>query len=719
MKKNIFVLLTITFLYLFINFIFNSTIWKEVIVPHKKTSLVLYGESPTYEVVSEIVRKNIIAGKNPFTKYENIFYPQGWNFVLDDTAPFFGFIFLFTRPFLDMHQSLMLIVVTSIFLSNLSMFLLLKLLNFDNKTSFLGGLIYGFTPFISLRLGHPNYLSLYFFPLFTALIILIYKNKNKFNKLFFSICLGFLAWTLILTNLYYTVMIFLSLIIFGVIILIFEKKIFFNYFFKQIKYFILSFIVFTVLLIPWLAKVFEFLKFNSYNVITPIVNYIPYSADLLNLFIPSRANLTYQHLLLNLNHYLPYTKEIFEDFIYPGILVISGLLSALFFWKKLPKIIKMTYITSIIFLILAFGPYLKFFGKITKIPLPYLLLYKIPLIQMARAPGRFVIPFVFFAVIVSSYIFQKLTNKITNIKKIILTMILLLVFFIDQRYLVTPESDRQLPTKIYSYLFSKNPGPVLDIPYSIRDGLRFLGHKHLIWHPYAQLLHNQPIYGIYAGRIDEDIFEFYKNDPLFGLLDQIINSKPRFYKEKIKQIDLEKIKQSIEFFNIKTIILKHNQKYSKGIDSIITQIGFKKILIDQNYSLYQNQNTTFLSIGKYEMRYLDGWYSNELEGRWSKGKINKILFKNSNKKHLNLTLNIYSIKKYQSTSLYLNSQFIKKIEIKPDQLLTFQVDLTKNLKLGFNEIIFKSSNSYLLNQVTNIKEDFRNVSFFLKNIEVK
>jgi len=725
MKKQIKTLFFISLIYLFVNFLFNFTVWKDIIYPQKNNVLALYGESTTYEIVAEIVRKNIISGQNPFTTYNNIFYPEGWNFVLDDIAPFNGFIFLFTRLFLNMHQSLMLIVVASILLSNLSMYWLLRVLKFNKIISFFGGLIYGFTPFISLRIAHPNYTTLYFFPLIASLIILIGKSKEKNRKIFFSIILGISSSALVLTNLYYTVMIFLALIIFGSMLIIFERKLFIKYFIKEIKYFFLSIIIFIIFLLPWLIKVYELLRFNSYDTITSLANYIPYSADLLNIIVPSKANPLYKIILKNLYAYVPYIKNIFENFIYPGVIILIGLTITLFSWKKLPKIIKIVFLVSTIFLIFTFGPYFKILGKVTSIRLPYYYLYKLPLIQMARAPGRFVVPFVFFATLTTAYVFKRLTDNMAEGKRRLLMIFLLTVFFIDQIYFIVPQKSILLPKNIYTYLSVNNSGPVLNIPYTIRDGLRFLGYKNVVWHPYSSFIHEQPLYGNYAGRIDEDIFLYYERDPLFGFLHKIINGNTKDYKTLLDEVNYNDLEKSIDFFNINNIVLKKDELYSKEVINIVQKLGFTKIITDNEYILYQRnkkENKEFIKINvkskKDEYYFYEGWYNAEPEGRWTHGNISKIFFKINRIRPMKVKLKVSTIKNIEKTEIYLNNQYLKTITILPGQINNFEVELGSSLKLGFNQIIFKSLKSYLLGNLTNNLNDSREVSVFIKNIQI-
>jgi hypothetical protein len=712
--------------YLLVNIIFNSFIWKDIIYPAPSNILVSYGESPTYEVIAEAVKNNILSGKNPLATYKNIFYPTGWNFVVDDIAPINGFFFIFLRPFFDIHQSLMLIIVFSIFFSNLSMYLLLQNLNFKKLVSFVMGLVYGFTPFISMRFGHPDYVSLYFFPLITLFIILIERSKKTCQKILYGSLLGITGAVLLLTNLYYTVMVFLSLIILGLMLFIFDKKILYKYFLKNILYYVTAISTFLLLLYPWLIKTIEYIKFNNFKTIASIENYIPFSADISNFFLPSKANFIYKQFLIKLSRLLPYTKDIFEDFIYPGLILLIGTLIIVVQWKKIPKIIKIIFSVGFIFLILTLGPYLKIFGKTTSLPLLYAFLYRIPLLQMARAPGRFIVIFIFFATICVTYVINR--NLLNRSKKyqILFLLFLFSIFLIDQNYGSLIQTQRmRLPMKIYQNLLKTNHGPVLEIPYSIRDGLRSLGYKHAIWYPWAQRIHQQPIFNIYAGRLSEDIFRYYYNDYLFGSLDKLINEKSDDYLDFETNFNDEKFKQSLDFFNIHSIILKNDEKYSSLVESLITKSGFKKVLKDGEYDLFIKntfEQQEFLKPDLTSMNdsmLFDGWWDGEPDGRWTRGSVSKILFKTNNKHSLKLQFSAVTIKKTVKTKVYVNKIYIGESIFKPDQISNYSFELGNSLAVGFNEIILRFSTTYRIRDVTDSKNDLREVSLFMKDIEIK
>jgi hypothetical protein len=582
-KKINFKLLSIVVLiYLLVNLLFNINIWKDIIRPSSENILVQQGESPTYEYIAESVKQNIIKGNNPFKPINNIPYPFSWDFVIDDMAPINGFYFLFLRPFFTIHQSMMLIVVFGILLSNLSMFFLLKYLKINSFIAFIFGLIYGFTPFVSLRLiGHPTYTALYIFPILILFFLLMTDLKiNNKKRILYAILLGISFWMTVLTNLYFVIMI----IIFILLILVFKLfnnwKNVMKFISIQKKYLIIFIISSFIFLLPWFSKTIEFLLIEPLSKPVELINYSQLSGDFLNIFIPSRLNPLYNEFLNEISKYLSYISEIFEDFIYPGLILIICYIIFGINYKKFNKNIRDYFWISIIFLVFSLGPYLRIAGIITNIPLPYIFFYNIPIFNLARAPGRFIVVFIFLGCLISAFVVQHLVNK-KILKKNIIYVILIAIFFIDQFYINLDSVKRPIPIHILKYINRQSKGVTLNIPFTIRDGINFLGHKHLIWLPNWQFIHNQPGFDIYAGRINEEIFDFYKKDYLFNTLNSLINNKkaPSFLNE-------QKISKSISYFNIKNIILNKKYSYSKKIENVLINLQFKKIIEDGNYILY-------------------------------------------------------------------------------------------------------------------------------------
>lgn len=725
-RNNFRFIILISFVYIVINFVFNFHIWQDILNPSPNNVLAIQGESPIYEYVAERIRLNILTGKNPFDETKEIMFPFEWNFSLDDIAPINGFYFLFLRPFFSIHQSLMIIVLFGIFLANMSMYVLLRKLKVNMFTSFLFGLIYGFTPFISYRVGgHSTYTAIYLFPLLGIVFnLLLDKRNNIKKKLIYSITLGLLFTIALLTNLYYFVMVGILALILLLIFILKDTSYTIKVFRQNLKYFIISAICFVIFLLPWLIKAFEYLSTNSYSSPLNTIDYIPFSADVLNIFLPSRFNPFYNRFLIAISSHLTFITSVFEDFIYPGIIIIVGYIFVVFNYKKLSRSIHNYFWTSIIFLLLTFGPYLKIAGKVTSIPMPFLLFHSIPFVQLARAPGRFIVVFIFLACIVSAYMMDFLIKKHKAKKYALIVFIFILIFFVDQTYFVNKGVGQVLPIKIYTYLKEHHSGPVLNIPFTIRDGLRNIGNPHGIWEPYSQLIHTQPIYSVYAGRLSNDIFNFYKDIYMFDLIDNLINKKKLY---PLTSVDKNRLARSFDFFDVKNILLKNDEVYSKIVSDLIKEFNFQPILNDAKYTLYIRKEEVlkeeflkadFVSTQDNFVLY-DGWYNPENGYRWTHGKITKSLFKINQKRPMELKLTAEAIVEPQKIRVFVGKKYIETLIVESGKAKEYKLDLGGNLNKGLNMIIFKFSKSYNLGKLTNNKKDMREVSLNVKNLSLQ
>lgn len=722
--KDLKFLILFLLVYLVINFIFNFNIWQDIVNPSSINILTIQGESPIYEFVAERVRLNILSGQNPFTPAKEIMYPFGWNFTLDDVAPINGFYFLFLRPFLSPHQSLMLIVVLGIYFSNFLMFLLLKELGMKKETAFLFGLVYGFTPFISYRVGgHQPYTALYVFPLIVLLTLRLIRS-NKRDKFINALVLGFSLALTVLTNLYFSVMIALLTGVFLTLAYFLEKRSLINIFRQNLWYFMIAILAASLFLTSWFIKGYQYLLISSYKTILKPISYIPFSADLFSFIIPSRFNPIYKNLLDSLAQKSDFISNIFEDFTYPGIIIVFFYIVAFFRYSKVPNLFKATLWTSVFFWILTLGPYLKVLGRTFQIPLPYLILQLLPVIQMARAPGRFIVPFIFLAIILAAYLFENdlLKNKF---KKNFPYFVFFLVFLLDQAYITLPAKTLDLSIRISRYLKKTNAGPTLTIPFVIRDGLQSIGDTDIIWQPYASLLHGQPIYSVYAGRISPDIFDFYRNNYLFKNLDLIINTS-KYKKSLVENLDATQLKEQLDFLDTKNIIIKKDRPYSKDLKKLFIDLGFFKVMDRPDYTLLSRKKIKTKEFVAVDFRkeinsplLLEGWHNPEIGERWTKGKVSSLLFKTHGQRPFKLHLKAEAIVKTQEVRIYVNSDYAGKINVLSNQTKDYEFDVSKKIKPGFNFIVMRFSHFYKLGELTNNPKDQREVSLNVKYIALE
>lgn len=615
---------TAIFIFLLINIIFNFQIWKEIFTPD--INLRSYGgDKLIMEYITEESYQNLIKFKNPFQLNQKILYPFNINISLNDPGLTNSFFFLFLRPLFNSYRSLLIIVVLNILLSNITMYLLLSKLKVKNGIALLVSIIYVFSSFLSHRIqAHYSYTCLYYFPLLFLLGFQFVENNSTFTKgkskkkqnILLSTSFGIVLALTLYANFYYFFMAIISIFYYFFYFLIVNTKNFINFLKQTVKYFFFSFFAFLTFLLPWIIQVIR-LFVNEELVKTPgFGGSIEYSGDLLNFVTPSEYNPFYTYLLSTLPNALPFVASYrsfyfdnWEKLTYPGIIILITYIVILF--KKIPKNIwikiKSHYIISIFFAILTLGPFIKFFGKwfITVdeginiyFPSLFLLLHYIPGISTIRIPTRFSAIYIFFASIVVAIVLNNLVSKLSKKMKTVLLIILFSVFFIDQFYTVSTLSYQKIPIKAYTYIKNDpEQSTVLEIPFTVRDGFRYIGFVHAISPMKGALIHGKPVIGGYLPRVNPKIFDFYENLPFIGYVARIIdkgNYDPSKEKPKEPQIivykkDISIVINEIEKLNIKYVLLKNKEKYTQSISDILIRAEFNKIMTDEGYDLYMRK----------------------------------------------------------------------------------------------------------------------------------
>src|SRR3989338_5173659 len=168
--------------YLFINVLFNRHfMWSELFFDRSKVGAV-EGEVYASEWGLEQLYQKIIHFQNPFSPIKSILYPFGISTAGSDGG--FSLYYVFLRPFLSPHQTLMIIMALNLLLANIAMYALLRKINFNKMISFLIGASYGYMTFLTARLGgHPLYTAIGLLPLFYLSLLTFFEAKNRLGKI--------------------------------------------------------------------------------------------------------------------------------------------------------------------------------------------------------------------------------------------------------------------------------------------------------------------------------------------------------------------------------------------------------------------------------------------------------------------------------------------------------------------------------------------------------
>lgn len=711
--------------YTIVNLIFNYRVyWHQLITDLSKNGAV-WGEVQSYEWLTDKFYRTMTAGQNPFGLVQGILYPFDFHLGLTDAAN--GFYFLFLRQFFSIHQSMSVVAAISLLLANVGMYLLLRSLKFEKFISFFIGLSYGYMTFLFPRGGHLNYWCIYLFPWFYYSLISLLESKKVFSKIFSSIGVSLFFVLTLWLNFYYFVMLLISLFCLSIYFLLLNDKLLYQQTKKLWKYGILIFLLMVIFLVPWIKGLYEATKFDEIPKTTGWGGAIEFASDLFNYFIPSgygyyvsKYPFLYQPFLIFLRLFRPEARSIFENFTYPGIIILASYFFLIFVYKRIDKKtkenIKPFLFTSVVFFILTLGPFLHVFGHWTLtvdegikivIPLPYIILHYIPFLNNIRVPGRLIVGFIFFAYIVCAYLINYyLKNKSTRFKQAFF-ILLLFIFIFDQRVadnIFPPPQD--YPYKIFQTIkLDKDNASVLEIPFTVRDGFTYFGNGDAIGMTVGESLHGKPVLGGYMGRISDYKKNYYRNNPLFGylgrLIDGSLDNNPIIDKYDLinwANLDIEKSREVINFLSLKYLILNNDMPYAATLSAKITELGFQNKLIERNFSLWTRvpEKKDFLSIKLSEQNdiiYLGmGWHNEEENFRWAEKK-SFVMFKTAKQKKYKLNFIASAFNRDQYVSIYLNKKIVRRINISTE-MKEYSIPIDFEFKAGINKVYFMFDNYY-------------------------
>lgn len=733
--------------YTVINIIFNYRIyWRQIFSDLTKTGAI-YGEVQVYEWALEKFYQTLMSGKNPFGTSTAILYPFGLNFSMLDLGN--GLFFPLLRPFLSPHQTMSILVTVSLIVANIGMYLLLRKLNFSKMLSFIVGAAYGYMTFLMPRAGHLSYWSIFIFPWFYYFTISLISQKNKITKNLSALGVSIIFVLALWINFYYFIILLISIFSVALYFLLSKTGNFFIQTIKLWKHLVLILFFSLIFLTPWLIGLYELFIFDLVPKTRGWGGAIEFSSDLFNYIIPSEYGyfitkfpVLLKPISLFLQLFTIRGRSIFENFTYPGIIILTCYSVLIFLYRKFDKKtkenIKPFLFVSAIFFVLTLGPFLHVFGHWTLtlddgirivIPLPYIVLHYIPFLNNIRVPGRLIVGFIFFAYIVCAYIINNfLKNKSVRFKQVFFAF-LFLIFVVDQRVTNNILPPPQIhPYSIFNIIKTdREKVSVMEIPFTVRDGFTYFGDLDAVGLTVGQPLHEKSVIGGYFGRISDYKRNYYMKNPFFGYLGRLIDTNVKI-NPGINQADLPnwinldiiKSKNTINFLDLKYIIMNDKMPYVATLSANFKDIGFYKEKEDKNFSLWARpiDKKEFLNIDMNDpndLIYLGmGWFDKENNFRFA-SKRSSVMFKVLKKRKFVLNFEASAFYKKQKLKIYLNKKEIGQMDLSVDKK-NYKLPIDVEFDEGINFIYFFSNNEYQPSKVIPGNLDERRISFNFNRI---
>lgn len=195
----------------------------------------------------------------------------------------------------------------------------------------------------------------------------------------------------------------------------------------------------------------------------------------------------------------------------PIVLLVAGFRCRL----SVPSIRRWLWAAGL-FLVWSLGPYLMVFGVNTALMLPETVLRFLPVLSNARVPGRAFVGVVLAVALVGALVLASIGNRR---RRTLLATLALAAALIDLWPRPWPVTAFEIPEP-YRLLRLLPRGPVLEVPFGIRDGFGEVGrldHRSLVY----QTTHQQPLMGGFVARLSPRVRAAHMEDPVLGPLLQL------------------------------------------------------------------------------------------------------------------------------------------------------------------------------------------------------
>jgi hypothetical protein len=450
----------------------------------------------------------------------NAFYPSKLSLLFSDllipqTILAYPFSLVFDNPILVFN----LVFLFTFVLNYISLFLFWKVVFKKDWLAFIGSVLFIFSPFFFLQLGHVQMLS--YWPFFFGLYSLLMSTKKR--SINFSVLTGLFIFIQFLSSVYLSLFMLYSIVVYKTLSFLRTR----NW---------VDFIVKTVLILSIFGMfsgyfIYKYAEVkNNYELDRNIGEYILYSAHLSDyIFTTNLATILNKTSFVSswnkFDHHVVGEKAAFPGLLM-SIMAFFGLFKLVKNNKEFGLVIE-TCRYNIYFVILlvsglvfSLGPRLNFNGSYAHIPLPYYFFIKyLPFFDSIRALARW--SFVFYLGIVYFVLrfMSRLQTKPLAKKVLLVSLLVGLVFECFPNNIKSVEGSVGLTgqSELYNLCLSDNL-VVLEVPYThmfgvkggIVGGLSYISKIQL-----SSLGHNCNMVNGYSGFNPKDQLEYF--DSLSGL----------------------------------------------------------------------------------------------------------------------------------------------------------------------------------------------------------
>jgi hypothetical protein len=572
--------------------------------------------------------------------------------------------------------------------------------------AFAAGFIFTFCPYHFAHLmGHLNLVAMEWIPLY---VLFLLKATQTQRWRFVPMAGLFLALTALAD--WYYVMYLVMFTVLYVVVRVVTTRPRFNMVMSDLVRVGLIGAVFVVIASPILIPTLVEAMTTSYAVYPPVQT-LHHSPDLLAFFAPSPFHPIWGRMAEGWENI--YHSPLAEKIVYLGYvpLVLSGIA----IWREWRRV-RLWLIVAVVFFTLALGPLLHLGGQTTftsfdtTVPLPYLLLYYLPLVPASRAVSRFEVMVVLSLGIMAAWGLvvamraargQQLLGGL-NVRLAIPVVALLLIGF---EFLAVPYqmSAPQVPAFLAAIAAEKGDFAILDVPFSM------IRSRYLLY----QTVHEKRIVGGYISRSQP--YRFVQVTPA---VQQLVNLARG---PDINTIALRKMGENVlGYYNVGYVVvhkkLDKPDAVEKALDMATRIFGRGPDYEDDMAAAFRVRpagRALFVCVG-------DGWYDKESTEvgatRWM-GEEATLVLVSSTSGPATLELQASSFREKRNVQLLEGDSEIARFTVLPGDPQKFEAEIP-SLKQGETVVRIMSEEPPVSPASLGMGDDSRRLSVSVSNVAI-
>jgi len=482
-----------------------------------------------------LVMEKALSGSFDLFFTDRIFYPDGVNLIYHTLSPANGLIGLIPNVLFGPVFTLNFLLILTFVLSAYGAYRLCYYVSSHRWGSIIAGLVFAFCPYRMVHtIEHLNLASTQWIPFFFLFLLKTRQEPSPRNAIWISL---FFLLTLY-SCWYYGV--FLAL--FGFMFILFSLQ-------TRVENLGAKTVLFSLVTLIGIAPILWNMpeSENLGNLYTGLRDTQHYGADLLGFFIPS----SFHPVLGSIGHWgiMTFRYDLFEGTVYLGIVVLF-LIPIGFYKGQVPNKIFWVF-TTLFFFLATLGPYLKVAGRDVftlpgqieiYLPLPFNALYRFPLLDMIRAPGRYDIMFLLCASVAIPFAIRWLMERFRFGGNTVFLLAVLILF----EYLAVPIPTVPLEINLWHQKIAQDNRnySILDIPV----------HYDIRRYQFEQTVHGKDLVVGHVSRTPKSKNKIFSDNDIL-----VIASRPgRITSLTIRNFNRENFLQTVERHNIRYIVLHKN-----------------------------------------------------------------------------------------------------------------------------------------------------------------